>query len=938
VLDVLLRVLGPVEVHTDDGRILTLPRRQERCLLAILLLDAGRAISLQRLSDLLWDDPPPKAHQALRTYVARIRTVLAQAGGADHDIALVAAHGGYLIRVDPDLVDALRFRRLLVEATASADLADRDRLLGEALALWRGPALHRAATDQLRERLCADLDELHLHAREESLATGIELGRHRDLLPHLARLTAEHPDRERIVELHMLALHRAGRTTDALDLYARTRKRLAEEFGLDPGKALQDLHQAILRGDQLGTGQPPPASAGHTWVRPALLPADLPTFIGRREPLKQLDRLLARGTTAAVIATIAGTAGIGKTALAVHWAHRLRPRFPDGQLYINLRGFDPAGSLMAPTEAVRRFLDALQVPTQRIPTNPDAQVDLYRSLLADKRMLIVLDNARDTTQVRPLLPGTPGCLVLVTSRNQLTGLVAADGAHAITLDLLSMAEARELLIRRLGHDQVVAEPDAVEQIIVACARLPLALAIVAARAATDPHLPLATLAGWLRDARDRLGTLVGDDPHTDLKAVFSWSYQALTPAAAQLFRLLGLHPGPDLSAAAAASLAAIPGEQAQLLLTELVQANLLIERTPGRYTLHDLLRTYAVDLTRDTDREQERRTAIHRLLDHYLHSAFAADRLLVPTRAPIDLPPPEPGSIVDLPADHEDALAWFTVEHAVLLAVLDHAAATGFDHHTWQLAWTLYNFLDWRGHWYDWAAVGRAAVAAAGRVGDPVVHGQARRNLGYAYLHLGRYDEARTELVHALDLCSQVGDLVGQALTHQNLAHLYERQGRNVEALDHARQALALYRAADHRSGQAHALNMVGWCNALLGDHEPALAACREALTVLQDLDDRYGQAATWDSLGYIHHQRGQHPDAITCYEHARQLRHDLGDRYYEAATLIHLGDTHHDAGTLDAARDVWQRALTILTDLGHADVEQVRGKLAALDTRSHPA
>src|SRR5262249_52223542 len=416
----------------------------------------------------------------------------------------------------------------------------------------------------------------------------------------------------------------------------------------------------------------------------------------------------AEGGGTVVISAIGGTAGVGKTALAVYWAHRVADRFPDGQLHVNLRGFDPSGQVMAPAEAGRRFLDALQVPPERVPVDLDAQAALYRSQLAGRRMLVVLDNARDTAQVRPLLPGAPTCLVVVTSRNQLTGLVATDGAHPVTLDLLTDDEARQLLAQRLGADRVAAEPAAVEQIITRCAHLPLALALVAARAAIRPHAGLRVLAEELRDTGHRWQMLTGDDPASDVQAVLPCSYQALTPDAARLFRLLGLHPGPALAAAAAASLAGLPPSAVRPVLAELTGASLLVEHTAGRYTFHDLLRAYATDLARRMDTDQHRHTATVRMLDHYLHTAYTADRLLQPARAPPARTPPAPDVTPQQPTGHQQALDWFPVQHPVLVAPIEQAAATGFAIPTWQLTWTLRTFLDRRGHWHDQAATGRA--------------------------------------------------------------------------------------------------------------------------------------------------------------------------------------------------------------------------------------
>jgi tetratricopeptide (TPR) repeat protein/transcriptional regulator with XRE-family HTH domain len=688
--------------------------------------------------------------------------------------------------------------------------------------------------------------------------------------------------------------------------------------------------------DQFCAAAHPPTAdrAERDAMAPAQLPANVAGFVGRTESLRQLNLLLDRGAdepTAVVVTAVAGAAGIGKTTLAVHWAHSVRDRFPDGQLYIDLRGFDPSGTVMDPVDVIRRFLDALAVPGERIPADPGAQADLYRTQLADKTMLIVLDNARDADQVRPLLPGAPGCLVLITGRRQLTSLVAAEGVHQLRLDVLSPDEARELFARRLGADRVRSESDAVDELITWCAGLPLALAIVAANAATHPHVPLVALADRLR--RDRLDSLAtGDASTTDLRAVLSWSFQALSEDAVQLFRLLGLHPGPDISAAAAASLAALPIDQVRSLLSELARANLIDEHASGRFRLHDLLNAYAADLALTLDSEEQRHAATGRLLDHYLHSAYTAALLLMPAREAIGVMASQPGVTPEHWPNHEQAFAWLAAERAVLLAAVDHAAATGFDSHTWQLAWTLYDFLDRRGHWHDLAATQRAAIAAAGRLGDASAQARAYRYLAHAHMQLGRFEDAHSQLGQALDLYREVGDLIGQAHAHHTFSSLWERQAGYAQALDHARQSLDLFSRAGDQVWRATALNGIGWYHALLGDHEQAITWCEQALSLLQELDDQLGQSATWDSLGYAHHHLGDYDQAIICYQHALDLVRDLGDRYYEAVALTHLGQTHQVAGDSAGARDTWQHALSILDELQHPDADQVRAKLRDLD------
>jgi len=678
---------------------------------------------------------------------------------------------------------------------------------------------------------------------------------------------------------------------------------------------------------------------------PRQLPACTAHFAGRAHELQALNGLLEEtaadipgaGRTAGtvVISTIGGMAGIGKTALAVHWAHTVAGQFPDGQLYVDLRGFGPAKQVMDPAEAIRAFLDALEVPPDRIPSGLDAQAALYRSLLAGRRMLVVLDNARDPEQVRPLLPGSSGCIVLVTSRSQLSGLVAANGARPIDLDLLTPGEAHEMLVQRLGPGRVAAEPEAAEGIIARCVRLPLALAIVAARAAAHPHFSLNAFATELGGGHDRLDALTGGEPAADARSVFSWSYGALTTEAASLFRLLGLHPGPDISTLAAASLAGLPPALVRTGLAELTRANLISEQVPGRYTFHDLLRAYAGELARLEEPAEQRDAATHRMLDHYLHTAWSAALLLDPSRDPIALAAPRAGTIPEALADHGQALAWFTTEQAVLLAAVDLAADLRLDTHIWQLAWTLATFQFWRGHWSELAAVQSAAVAASQRLADTHALGMALRTVAQADIQLGRFDDARTHLEHALDLYDQVGGQTAKAAVHINLARIWDLQGRYAEALDHARQSLDQYRAAGHRDGQAVALNTVGWYHALLGDQQQALMHCQQALALFQELGDLQGQADAWDSLGYAHDHLGDHDLALTCYEHALGLFRDLGVLFNQAEVLIHLGDAHHAADNPPAARDAWQQALTILDELGHPGASQVRAKLAAL--RSAP-
>jgi tetratricopeptide (TPR) repeat protein/transcriptional regulator with XRE-family HTH domain len=714
---------------------------------------------------------------------------------------------------------------------------------------------------------------------------------------------------------------------------------LADVFGLR--EAQRD------RFCQAAAGAAPADQVGHGVV-PAQLPPDVWAFTGRTTELNQLDALLEsceQPSAPMVISAVSGTAGVGKSTLAVRWARQVASRFPDGQLYVNLRGFGPCAAAVDPAEALRGFLDAFGVPPQRIPAVLDARVALYRSLLAGRRVLVVLDNARDADQVRPLLPGSAGSVVVVTSRNRLASLVAVEGAHPITVDLLAVAEARDLLAARMGADRVAAEPDAVDAIIACCARLPLAMAIVAARAAFQPQMPLRTLADQLRGCTGGLDAFAGDDAATDVRAVLSWSYEALSGPAARLFRLLGLHPGPDVSLAALSSLAGLHQRETDRPLTELTCANMVSEPVAGRFALHDLLRSYAAELAHaggtsaaaglcpDTDAGTDSSASVRRLLDHYLHTAYVADRLINPQRDHVTLPTAQPGVTPENLAEADDALAWFTTEHQVLLGVVALAVRERLDSHTWLLAWTLAPFFDRRGHWRDWETVTRRALDAVRRLDDRPGQAYTHRSLARVCTRLARYGDAHTHYQQALDLYVELGDRLGQAHTHQNLAEVFENEARMQDALDHTRRAHEMYHATGNLSGQGTTLNAIGWYLAQLDRHQEALDYCDRALTVHQNLGDHQREADTLDSLGYIFRHLGDYNRAITCYEKSIELFRETGSRAYESMVLANLGDAYYAADQPSRARAAWQQALEIRDQLGQ-DIDQLRARLRDLGPR----
>ena len=930
-----VRLLGPVDVLIGDATR-TVSGLRRKAVLATLALRVGEIVSTDRLADVVWgDDTPPTALNTLQRHVSYLRTVLGSKA------AIFANPPGYVLDLGAEGTDVQLAERLLRQADLLADPARAAADLRRALALWRGAPLADVAGLAWFDQQADQLGLLRGRIERALVQVRLAVGEHAQLLPELERMVADHPLDEGLHAQLMQALYHCGRQADALAAYQRLRTTLSEQLGIDPTQALQELETAILRQDAslwpdppAGAVTLPPAAAGPPVPVPAQLPPAVAGFAGRDAELGRLDALLAQPTAngrqpprAVVISAIAGTAGAGKTTLALHWAHRVRDHFPDGQLYLNLRGFDPSEPAMNPDHALHGFLEAFGVPKERVPGGVEAKAGLYRSLLSGKRVLVVLDNARDTEQVRPLLPGAAGCLALVTSRNQLTGLIAAEGAHPLELDLLTVAEAFDLLARRLGARRVDAERPAAEEVIASCARLPLALAIVAARAAARPGFPLASIAAELRQAATLLDPFNDGELAVNVRTVFACSYQALSTGAARLFRLLGLHPGPDISAAAAASLAGVARDQATTLLAELARAHLLTEQVPGRYAFHDLLRAYAAEQARTCDDDAARHAGTGRMLDHYLHTADAAAVHLNPGRGGTVAAPPRSGVTPEPVTDFQQALAWFTTEHPVLLAAITQIPA-GFDAHTWRLASALTTFLDRRGYWQELKPAQDAALAAARRQGDQVGLATAYRGLGVACGGLKQFDEARAHYLLALDLFRELGHHAGQAQTQVNLSWLASVQGRPAEALEHSHLSLQQYYAAGSREGQANALNNVGWYLAELGDYDQALGYCQQALALVCELGDLSTQAHIWDSLGYIYRHLDRHPEAVGCYQHAILLFGTTSDPYNEAASLSGLGDAHAAAGAGDAAREAWTRALDIFARLGHPHADRVRAKL----------
>jgi DNA-binding SARP family transcriptional activator/Tfp pilus assembly protein PilF len=956
-------VLGPVTAWYGDQE-LSVGQPRQQAVLAILAMRANRVISRGELVDAVWGhDPPASAEGGIYTYVAGLRRIIEPNRSLrGPGRVLVSSGAGYVLHLVPGQPDAVSFEQYLGRARQlrkGGDAVGAVAELNSALALWRGIAF-AGVPGPFAETERGRLGELRSAAAEEQADVLLSLGRYEEVVPDLTAMVADHPLRERMRGLLMIALYRSGRHAEALRVFQEGRRVLAEELGIDPGADLSRIHQQVLTADPALDAATAATAAdradraadplladvepedGYRRPRhevagigvPAQLPLDAQGFSGRHDELGILqDTLSARSAgpdETVPIVVISGTAGIGKTALAVRFGRQVAKRFGDGQLYVNLRGLDPATPPMEPTEVLRFFLDALGVPPHRIPAGTESRAALYRSLLDGKRMLIVLDNARDVDQVRPLLPGAPGSLVVVTSRNEMTGLVAAEGAVPVTLDVLSDGEAREMLARRLGQDRTAAEPEAADEIISSCARLPLALGIAIGRAAARPKRSLAELAAELRDARGRLDVLEADAA-TNVRAVFSWSYDQLSETAARMFRLLGLHPGPDISLSAAASLAGMTRAQAAAAFRELTRAHLVAEYLPARFTFHDLLRAYAADQAERQDSEEDRRAAVQRVLDHYLHTAMAASQRYSPSRSALRLTSPQPGVLPADVTDKDQAMAWFDAEVAVLLALIGYADAHGFDVHAWQIAWALSPFFSRRGRSRDYVAAQEMALAAARRLDDTLALAHSHYLLGHAQAD-DDYDAAEPNVRQALEKFRKLGDRANEAFVLNGLANMLAKQDRYPEALAVALDALRMLKAVGHWWTQATLENLVGWLYAHLGQYDQALTHCQRALSLHRDSGHRGGTADTLDSLGYIHLHLGDFAQAKAHYAKAIEAYREISSPFGVGNSLAGLGDALLAEGAPSAAGAAWREAVTVLDRLPHPLADEVRVRLGGLD------
>ncbi|MDG6101377.1 tetratricopeptide repeat protein [Dactylosporangium aurantiacum] len=903
-------VLGPLTV-SRGGKEIRLHAPMLRRVLAVLLCSAGRPVPVDVLIDSIWEGAaPPSARKTLQIYIRRLRQAL------DDDQRVRHTPAGYAVLVSPGELDEHVFAELAAKGRAAhreSDLVAASACFADALALWRAAPYADITGVPLVTQHAQHLEEQRLAVVEDHVGVELELGRHLELVADLTVQVKAQPYRERLREHLMLALYRAGRQAEALEAYRQGRALLADELGVEPATALQWLHEAILRSDptlELVRTTSAHAAAGV----PAQLPPDVADFTGRAGELDQLDAILDE-TATVVITAITGSGGIGKTALAVHWAHRVRDRFPDGQLYLNLHGYS-AATPTPPLDALGRLLRDLGVPAEQVPDELDEAIGAYRSLLADRRVLVLLDNANHPDQIRPLLPGGPGSLALITSRDRLSGLVARDGARRVVLDVLAPDKAVALLSQIVGDRRIQAESSAGLELAGACCCLPLALRIAAAHLVDNPHRRVADYLAELR-AVGRMDTLrIDGDGEASVRDAFDHSYTALRPEAQRLFRLLGLVPGPDFTAAAAAALAGAAPEEARRLLDQLTAAYLVEQRVSGRYALHDLLRDYAKERVSD---DIEQGLAQRRLYDWYLSAADAAARSLYPQMARLPMP-----SLTHEATGLDDptaASAFFDTERPNLVAAIRHAA----EHGPPSMAWLLTDAM--RGHFWhrreiaDWLSCGSTARAAAAAAGAPAGEAAGELALGNARHSMGDHRQAAEHLARALTLCRRAQWTRGEIGTLNNLGLLCCYSGRLGEAERYLRRVLELADQIGTEEGVAAALTNLGLVYLQTGRLRRAVEQYTLTLAWLRRAGGRGTRAMALVGLGSALAGMGQVETAMGHLNEALALHRAAGSLHGEATALVNIADVQNQAGQHHAALDTAAKALAIsrlVTDLGN--------------------
>jgi DNA-binding SARP family transcriptional activator/tetratricopeptide (TPR) repeat protein len=930
------RVLGPLEVWVDQLRQQLGGPRQEK-VLAVLLLEVNRVVPLYRLVDAAWaEEPPTTAPHQVRKMVADLRRRLPAPG-----TTIVTDGPGYRLVAGDDQLDLRMFELRLArarEAEGAGLVSNAVTQLQVALDLWRGPALSGLDGPVVRPA-AESLDERRMGAIEHLMDLRLSLGEARDLIGDLRGLLAENPLREVLRGQLMLALYRSGRQADALSVYDDGRRMLADELGIDPGPELVRRHEDILRNDPeldlprpgpehpaLSTGVvagagPGPSPAGPP---PSTLPYDLSDFTGRADELDALLGIVEKAPdrTPTVI-TVDGMAGVGKTTLAVHAAHQLAERFPDGQLFVDLHGFTPGRMPVDPAEALSTLLAALGVPGDQVPIDVVARSAAWRVQAAGRRLLVLLDNAANTAQVRPLLPGAGGCLVLVTSRARL-GL---DGAVPLSVVLPTDHDALNLVGRLLGQDRLAGEPAEVAELIEACGRLPLAMRIATTRLNNRPQWTVSYLVARLRREERRLGELALDD--RSVEAAVGLSYRGLTEEQQRMFRLLGLHPGADFDPYAAAALAGVDRESAEFLLEDLLDARLLIQRQLGRYTFHDLLRSYAQGAARSSPDGEEVASAVRRLVDYYLAAADAAADLIQPGRFRFELPTAPP---LEQPVfgDRSEAMAWFDAERLTLLAVARYAVGNGLDQHASHFPRAIAMYLLLRGQIQDEMALLEAGIAAAHRLGDRGSEMRTLFILVIALWHVGRFRDAQERANQGLTIATEIADRRGEAVCLSRIGMLYTELGQYMESLEYNERALEIHRETNDRQEQRTTLNSISFAQAALGRYEEALHTARQAVAIERELGGSSFGAAGLVNEAIAQYGMGDLEGALAILEEAGGLARLVGSVGVEAEVAAHTAEVYRRLGRFEDAYRSGRRALDIVWSIQRptitAAVENILG------------
>jgi DNA-binding SARP family transcriptional activator len=890
-------LLGSLTVRRT-GTPLELGGPRQRAVLTMLLLHANEAISVAQLTEAVWDSPPVSPESNLRTYVAGLRKVLGD--------RLVTRPGhGYQLVVEPGELDLDEFDRLVrqgEDAFADADVEAAADFFTQALAKWRGiPTAELSAGPLLRAEFTR-LQERRLTAVEKYARAALELGRFDDVIGWLRRESAQYPLREELWAQLMLALDRSGRRGEALEAYATARKHMVEQVGVEPGSRLRQLQQVILE-----SRVPSPAALNAH----RQLPMDIAEFTGRESELR---RLCEPGPqTTVVISAIEGMAGVGKTKLAVRAAHQLVQRYPDVQLWADLHGFDSDELPADPSAVLESFLRLLGVPGGQIPESLEARAALYRDRLSGKRALVLLDNAAGENQVTPLLPGSATCMVLITSRRTLLRL---DGVKSLFLDVFTPGEAVALLSRIAGADRIDADRDAAERVAELCGHLPIAVALAAKRLARRPQWTVQDLVAQL----ERGGGL-------GARGVFDLSYQALPDNQRRLFRLLGLHPGEDVTAESAAALAGLTAYETADLLETLLDEHLLQQHTPGRYGLHDLLRAYAVEQVMAAEPPPARDLARRRVMDWYVHTSWHAELRLNPVRK-LEIATADPAVHPCTFADRDAALLWCDTERANLVAAIRDAAEHGLPEHSWSLAQCLWDFFNLRKHWADWIDTHTVALAAARSVGDRSAEGRMLITLGIGLREVRRHDEAIECYQQALTIFRATGDKSRQEPTLNNLGIAYMVQGRVDDALSCYEQAAEIARELGNLHSEAVTLNNIGLLHADAGRFDLALDRYLRALKIREEIKDPYSEAILVNNIGEVHRKLLDFPEAVSYIDRALETFRAIGDLYGQAEALDNLGLALDGLGDRRGAEKCWLEAVTLFEELAEPRADEVRARL----------